>query len=416
MMVETESFDSLGRSWPDSRARAALGRLCSQQHLGEAQTIPVRLTNQNQVFLDTWRPTRVAIPAWLLEKRASGFIAGKKSFLKASYGKATIYHLYNGGRTWVPTVPRSVGKPDDTFDMKVCLLTPADFLDAFPKLTMGTNRPRAWMAEWTEIIIPDGEGELTLDATQGPPIEGISHYTVRGRIVEDLVFQKGSLFTTIEVKDVFAASRFFQLHHNGHRQAWVSLNKRGSFRTRLFSFDGVRWRITYRVSKGYNSTVVYLSDPSVLYALDAFEMDSPEVGCPWADRSFLVRGVKPHRGLEQMMVQHADCYETGRIGAEIAYSILKGKLGIHSLVIHEPNRGGPDLQTKDGRVLAESRFVSQVEPAQLKRQILRDLAQMTRKTRHEFRSNPSSEVGYAVISYFQAGKINSYVLEMASPR
>ena len=416
MIVEPESSDPLGHLRSDSRTQAAVDRLFSQQHLGEAQGIPVRLTNQNQVFLDTWRPTRVAIPSWVLEKCVSGFVAGRKSFLKASYGKATVYHLYNGGRTWTPTVPKSVGKPNDVFNVKVCLLTPADFLRAFPKLAMGTSLRRAWMTDWTDISIEDGKGEPTLDAIQGPPVEGISHYSVKGRIVENLVFQKGSLFTTIEVKDMFSVPKFFQLHHNGHRRAWISLNRCGSFRIRLLSFDGVRWRIAYRVSNGYNSTVVYLSDPSTLYAFDECGVDSPRITCPWADRSFLVRDVRPHRNLEQMLVQHADCYETGRVGAEVAYSILKTKLGICDLVIHEPGRGGPDLQTRDGRILAESRFIVQVEPSQLESQVLKDLAQMTRKTRREFRRNPDSEVGYTVITFFEAGKINSLAIEMASPR
>ena len=80
--------------------QAAIERLLSQQRLEGAAGIRVRLTSQNQVFLDTWRPTRVAIPASLLAKIMPGFKIGRKAFIRATYGRSSIYHYYGGGQTW----------------------------------------------------------------------------------------------------------------------------------------------------------------------------------------------------------------------------------------------------------------------------------------------------------------------------
>lgn len=416
MVREAGLVNDLRNPNNDLRVKNAIDRLALQQSLSHTEGIQVRLSNQNQVFLNTRRPTRVGIPSWLLERMVPGFVVGKKAFLKATYGKATSYHMYSGGQNWVPTVPRSVGKPDDVFDMKIKLLTRTDFLNSFPRIGMGTRLPQAWMTDWSEISVSPRDEELALDVEQHPPIEGISRYSLKGRLVEDLVFQKGSIFTVLEVKNVFSVPKFLQLHHDGHRRAWISLNKRRSSRVRLLSFDGFRLRLKYNGGTGCYGTVIYLQDPTPLYSMGEFGTIPEGIQMGWEERSFLVRDVLPVRELERVMIESARFYETGRIGAEITYSILSDKLGIRGLVLNEPGRGGPDLQTKDNRILAESRFISQVESEQLEAQISRDIAQMTRKIRHEFRYVSDSEVGYAVISFLKDGEINSLVVEMSSPR
>jgi hypothetical protein len=399
-------------STPELRVQAAIERLLSQHGDG----IQVRLSNENQAFLNTRRPTRVGIPAPLLQSKVPGFVAGKKAFLEASYGKTKSYHLYNRGMTWVPTLPRGGGEPDDIFDMKVELLTRRSFLRSFPRIGMGTRRPQAWMTEWSEVAVSQTGNQVELTVEQYPSVEGIARYVVKGRLVEDLVFQTGTIFTVIQVKDAFSESKFLQLHHNGHKKAWVSLNKRKAAKIKQLTFDGFRLRVRYGGRSRRYGTVIYLEDPSKLYSLGACVAITNGVKVDWAGRAFFVKKVTPRRGLEAMMVQHADFYETGRIGAEIAYSILKDKLEMKNLILNEPGRAGPDLRTRDGRVLAESRFIIEIAPDEQSAQISRDLAQMTRKTRREFRRNPEAEVGYAVISFLRDANINSMVVEVASRR
>ena len=394
--------------------QAAIERLLSQQRLEGAAGIRVRLTSQNQVFLDTWRPTRVAIPASLLEKTMPSFKIGRKAFIRATYGQSSVYHYYGGGQTWVPTVPESVGKPNDVFEMSASHLTRKGFVASFPRIGLGTARQQAWMTGWSEIALGHGGGRLELEVTQDPPVEGVSRYTMVAKTVGSLAFQKGSVFTVVEVKDVFSVPRYFQFHHNGHRRAWISLNRRKSSQVRLLSFDGYRLRIKSRLRRRYSSTVLYMRDPAGLYSFEKSTTSNPNLGIQWADTITVVHNVAPRRELEQMIVRHADWYETGRIGAEITYSILKEKMGVRGLILHEPGRWGPDVETGDGRIVAESRFIAQVGPDEFESRLFRDLAQMARKTRREFRYDSKHRLGYIVISYFNGDKIDSLVVSLAS--
>jgi hypothetical protein len=55
-------------------------------------------------------------------------------------------------------------------------------------------------------------------------------------------------------------------------------------------------------------------------------------------KKFLTEGTKPPRPLESEMVKHGRYYETGRIGAEVSFSILSKMLGVDGLILNEPAR------------------------------------------------------------------------------
>lgn len=74
-----------------------------------------------------------------------------------------------------------------------------------------------------------------------------------------------------------------------------------------------------------------------------------------------------------MMVKYGSNYDTGRIGAEITYTIMRDKFGLQNLVVREPARRGVDLYTVDGLTVVESRLFTKVEPECLKGQIVRDI-------------------------------------------
>jgi hypothetical protein len=339
-------------------------------------------------------------------------------FPKATYGenKGSIYHLYNGGPTWVPTVPASVGKPGDILTMKIESLTQSDFIKAIPRIKMAARLPRAWMPSRSELRVSQEGGEVTFDIEQRPSVEGISCYSIKGKLVDDLVFQTGSIFAVVEVVDAFSTSRFLQLHHDGYKRAWVSLGKRGSSKVSLLSFDGLRFRLRYRWAHGTYGTAIYVKTPEQLYSLGRYEDFPASIDVGWAEKKFHLINTQPLRELERMMVRYAGFYETGRIGAEVAYSIMKEKLRVGDLILNEPGRSGADLQTRDSRILAESRFIVEIDPTQLKSQISRDFAQMTRKLRRDFRYNPDAETGYTVVSFPSNGRIDSLVIELAPAR
>lgn len=381
--------------------------------------IRVRLTSQNQIFLDTWRPTRMPITAAMLEGRIPGFKRGRDTLLRVQYKdkNATAYHLYEGGETWVPTAPKTIAKPGERLRIETELLTSRVFLANFPPLRFRMRpRKRAWTTEWVEAKIGIESDKVALHIKQDPPMEGISSYGFEGRHHGKLTFQKSSVFATIEVLDVFNRPTTFQLHHNGSDKAWISRHTKASARIRLLSFDGVRLRILYQLSGGVCSTVMYMGKPSALFELGEIVDFASGVDTPGLEKRFRVEEVRPVRAMETAMIWHGRCYEAGRIGAEISYAIVSEILRAGDLILNEPARGGTDLFTANRKVLVESRFITDTSASSLSEQIAMDLAKLTRRIRNDFRWNPGAEVGYVVLSYLKNGRVSSLVAEMPRPK
>jgi hypothetical protein len=255
-----------------------------------------------------------------------------------------------------------------------------------------------------------------LEIKQDPPIEGVSDYLVNGKLIAGLGFQKGSVFATIMILDAFNQLTTIQLHHSGHTKAWLSKRTTTSARIRLFSYDGVRLRILYHLPVGNSGTVVYLRKPFKLFrsgTLVDFPTSVKPIGL---EKEFLVEGTKPLGPLESEMVKHGRYYGTGRIGAEVSYSIPSKMLGADGLILNEPARRGADLFTPDRRILAESRFISAVPAGQLQNQIALELVRLAKRLRNDFRWNSDAEVGYAILSHPKGGGINSLVAELPRPK
>jgi hypothetical protein len=75
-------------------------------------------------------------------------------------------------------------------------------------------------------------------------------------------------------------------------------------------------------------------------------------------------------------------------------------------------KGGKDLFTKDGTVIAQSRLLAHYGQSWLNSQIQRHMKQMTRKLRVDFRYNRKAEVGYAVLSVLYVDEVKSLVAEI----
>jgi hypothetical protein len=354
----------------------------------------------------------------MLEDWISSFKRRKDRFLRIHYTEKNVssYHFYQGGEKWIPTVSRTIAKPGERLRIEPELLTPRVFFANFPTVRLGIRRKRAWTTEHTEVRVVEEPGKVRLQIHQDPPVEGVSRYVIEGQRVEDLRFQKTSVFATIGIPDVFSRLFLVQLHHHGHGKAWLSRRSRASARIRLLSFDGVRLRVLYQLNRAMCSTVVYMEKPSVLFRLGKI-IDFPRnIETPGLEKRFLINQVNPVREMEAAMIQHGRHYEAGRVGAEISYTIVREALGKENLILNEPARGGTDLFTQDRRVLVESRFLVEKPVLGLSQQIAIDLAKITRKIRNDFRWNPSAEVGYVVLSYLDNGQVSSLVAEMPNPR
>src|SRR5437899_3493465 len=82
-------------------------------------------------------------------------------------------------------------------------------------------------------------------------------------------------------------------------------------------------------------------------------------------RSLIIDSVVPDRELEKTMAYHGSMSDVGRIGAEIAYSVAKDKLGLKDVVMNEPARPGADLFTKDGKVVMQARMLQRTADASI---------------------------------------------------
>src|SRR5438034_11686461 len=71
----------------------------------------------------------------------------------------------------------------------------------------------------------------------------------------------------------------------------------------------------------------------------------------------MIDSVVPNRELERTMAYHGSSNDVGRIGAEIAYSVAKEKLGLKDVLMNEPARPGTDLFTKEGNVEMDAKML-----------------------------------------------------------
>lgn len=402
------------------RRTARLKNILSQQRIDDNQGIMVKLSPQNQLYLNVTKPCRVRIPASMLEEKVTNFKAGVPCVLKVTYREKqmTVYHRYEGKGVWVPSAPTRVGKPNDALTIDVDHLDGQAFLDGLPEIVLRNRKRLAWMADETRVSKAFEGHRIKLRLKQKPAIEGTEGVDLLAESVGKLDVKNSIGFIDLSFRDVFRVPVVIRLNHDGNRRTFLGVRMhRKNFRVRFMSFDGVRLRFLYEYYPGLSSTTVYLKEPSLLYRLgEMTELPLDYYNIAAVDKMSLVESVKPLRKLETEMVNHGSNYETGRLGAEIAYTIVGEKLGHKESVLQEPARRGVDISTRDRKLVVEARFIIKVEPEDLKTQIERDMMQMVRKLRRDFRYTSEAVVGCAVLSYLDGECIRSLIAEVDPQR
>jgi hypothetical protein len=399
----------------EERTKVAIERLLAQQKLDGTSGLEVRLSNQNQVYLNTWRPTRAAIPASLLEKLVPGFRAGSPAFLtiiKLETGEMS-YHWYSGGPTWIPIISKNLGRPDDVFHVAIEPLTCAGFLDRFPSLMLSNE---SYLVRWMpdDVLLRFYRDGLNFNIVgeQWPPINGLNDFTIPCTTTGEFLHQTGSTILPFTIEDAFSVKRRMRLYHNGHKAKLSVICAVDSFKVVNISYDGFRTRFVYEYSVGeLASTTVYLKRPSVLYRLGELVEIPNRFHFNGIHRLYFIDSVEILKEYEREMVEHGRHYQTGRIGAEIAYSIVTEKFGCPNLVLEEPGRGGSDLYSTDFRVVAEARMTRRL-PWKMEPLIEKEIRQMSGKLQADFRYTSQARIGYAVLSLYQFGKTGSLIAEV----
>ena len=378
-----------------------------------------RTSDRGSVYLYTDGIRMERISASSLQDAVSGFVLGKGSIMELRILKsgAVMYSEYQGGATWQPSMPSELASPGDELSLGIHVLTTDEFVKNLSPATLANEQGFRLMPSTVELTEFTLEGDtLRIRGTQAL-VEGISSFEVNGKIVQPLDFYNGDVFLQFSVKDYFGQTRLFKIHHDGHTDPWLGIQAGSGFpRVSFLTSDGVRLRVVYVLSKDdINLATIYIGDPSTLYALGDTAQNLP-IDTGGAKSAFMIQKVTFNRQLERGMLGLDSDYIHGRLGAEIAYTVAKNKLGLSGIILEEISKGGKDLYTTDGTVVIQARFLTQTESRSTNDVALilsAQLNDLVTKLRQDFGNNHSATSGYAVLSYVDNdGVVKTLVVEV----
>ncbi len=215
---------------------------------------------------------------------------------------------------------------------------------------------------------------------------------------------------------MFGQARTMRVYHNGYSTPRLGVNSGSEFITvSLLSSDGVRLRIAY----GSRAATLYLKDPSPAYVLTEMVEKglSFQINRQGVSRVFQIDRVTVTGQADEMLRSDSE-YVHGRLGAETAYVISTQKLGLKDVVLRDPALGGPDLFTKDGKVIIEARMLTDTSggaPKDIAPELQDQLSKLVGRLNDDFGSpyNQSATKGYAILSYLdEQGLITTIIVEV----
>ena len=386
--------------------------------------IRVKLNSANRIFLYSDSHGIQSIKVSFLEKEVAGFVKERLGPLKVRILEkgATLYLRYEAGETWRPPVSGDVAGPNDVLTITVNVLTRDDFISKLREISLGNTVGARWVSDVTKLRGFSVRGnDLRIDATQYPPVEGVSGFKLSGPVSDS--FGSYNQWTTIDfqIKDLFGNTRGMRIYHDGYHSPWLGILGGDHYRSvYTLSYDGARLRVVYTSSREFNVATLYMSDPSVFYDLGEVGPSSLSP-TPAVSKIYEIHSVDFPRPLEKNMIFEGTGYDHGRVGAEIAYTVGKIRYGLQDLVIREPSMGGADLITQDRTVVMQARFIQDFGqfPGKTVQQALQNqLGELVSKLGQDFENNRSVTVGYVVLSYVdpsQPNVIRTTVAEVPGP-
>ena len=263
--------------------------------------------------------------------------------------------------------------------------------------------------------------DLTIGISQDPAVAGISDFTIKGTAAEALGFSRGDTTLDLGFTDVFGRPRSLRIYFDGYGPVSLGISVGTRFSSVSFlAWDGTRLSIAYVPSEGVTRVgTIYLASPSLLYEMGELHDYQLPYQVQGYSRSLMIDSVVPNRELEKTMAYHGSMSDVGRIGAEIAYSVAKDKLGLKDVVMNEPARPGADLFTKDGKVVMQARMLQRTADAsigQIKTDIETELKGLIEQLGTDFDNHHEATTGFAILSYIDIdGSIKTIVLEVPTP-
>lgn len=359
----------------------------------------------------------VSLNGDFLKKAVPGFDPRGPEFIQINYEEAgvTVYHYYppknipvgapysTESTNWYPTVPGSVAKPGDRITISFDLLTEDEFVNSIPPINYLNTDRASWVADFSEIKGFALTGNQIVMNVEQETFEGVSSFQVVGT-PSQLTNVGGDTFIEFTVPDLVNQPETLKITFNGYGAPVLSFESGSNFGpVTLVSSDGVKLKFVYGSGgKSVATATTYLQQPSLLWNLPA--MDEGDLGFPvsGSPQTFTLEGVTPTRDLEKEMVNSGNSYDLGRVGAEIAYTVVQRNFGIENIQLNEPSAGGADLISADKEVTIQARMLgspSALSPMNLKGTLSFEMNDLVDKIHQDFEKNSNALVGYAVLSY-----------------
>jgi hypothetical protein len=373
--------------------------------------LDVKVGTQNRMYLHSAQNTMAFLRARVLQREVRGFEVGKESLLKVRYlsQHKTVYHRYEGGEIWMATVPEELAKPGQRFEIDVRMLTKSEFVGRIPEFNLVNEAEFSWLPYLVNISNFSSDSGFQFHLSQEPAVEGIERFRVRGIASNSLDFIPGyGCCLQFKVVDFFGRAETLRVYHDGHSVPWLGLGRSKKFpKISFISHDGTRLKLVYNSPQKRVATI-YSDDPSRLFRV------GPQGGVSeHVNRDTLLCDcykIELRRNYERKMLENPYRYPHGRLGAEIAYAISKLKIGIKDLILNDPSDGGPDLVTRDGRVVIEARLLVITEAMGNKARVSQiefQLARLGSRLKSDLAFYPLAQSGYGFLSYLEKGRIRT---------
>lgn len=323
----------------------------------QSAVIPIRIGSQSRVFaLSLAGRMRLLNDQWL-GRLPSGETPRLLSILYSPNG-VRAYHRHSVGKSWLPTAPKEAW---DANSIEIEELTTTRFAQNLPKMSFENLDLKRWFPLRTLLSrCSVNRDYVEMNFSQEPAIEGVSCFSVEGRLVRPLSFLDGNALLEIAITDYFGFGRKLRIYHDGHSAAKLGIQHSMRFNSVIcVTSDGTRTRFLYRPNRtGVQMATTYTASPSSLYELSKPDHDSQSSQLVRELKPNFVLDVVPRRNTEWLMLENGKAYDHGTIGAEVAYTIASKMLMTDQLLLLEPAMHGSDLVSRDGEIAIEARMLA----------------------------------------------------------
>ncbi len=321
--------------------------------------------------------------------------------INESLGVVGSVHSYSGGVFWRPVVHALSRLEGKQVSLQVKRLTHSDFVGGLSPMVYRNTFGARWAPPKTTVSGFSLEGTSVVMAVRASPrSDAYPDFSIKGKVGETFGNSNGSPRLEFRLDGLLGGTRRVAVCHSRGLSEMGIEDGREFRRVKTVYFDGVRLVLIYDKFRGFNSYTLYEKDPSNLYSISEEPIPLMKLSDYHTLRWFSIGFA---RELEQKMLTKGSSYDHGRLGVEIAYTILKKEVGTGDFVIPEPSRGGKDLYSSDCQVSAQARLIydlRQFRPVSLKDVLKAQLRLLLRKVSQDFAYNPRMSTGFVVLSFF----------------